>query len=237
MDLDSLSGEQIDLSTIKNLLRVVPPASSSSVTASLKLCAGIEALKIATRRYARKQNKWVRNRFLKREYSSATLRHIRACVCVCVCPPQSSSLAISTLFNKMRFMQSIRHTISLSDTVLCSWVHTVVCVCVCVCVCAHSRIGVMSLSKQSLHAEVFCLPTNKNIRSVWKLFILSYSSHLIKLSSFQVEPKTSPGSSFIFATHLWDSCWTSHQTLGKKVKNCPCYNLQQDFYLQNGTFV
>ncbi|KAM3595812.1 uncharacterized protein V6R79_003242 [Siganus canaliculatus] len=27
---------------------------------------GIEALKIATRRYARKQNKWVRNRFLKR---------------------------------------------------------------------------------------------------------------------------------------------------------------------------
>uniref|UniRef100_A0AAQ4Q5J0 tRNA isopentenyltransferase 1 n=1 Tax=Gasterosteus aculeatus aculeatus TaxID=481459 RepID=A0AAQ4Q5J0_GASAC len=30
------------------------------------LTAGIEALKIATRRYARKQNKWVRNRFLKR---------------------------------------------------------------------------------------------------------------------------------------------------------------------------
>lgn len=32
--------------------------------------SGIEALKIATRRYARKQNKWVRNRFLRREYHS-----------------------------------------------------------------------------------------------------------------------------------------------------------------------
>lgn len=49
------------------------PTSSSLLTASfLKLSVGIEALKIATKRYARKQNKWVRNRFLNREYSPPT---------------------------------------------------------------------------------------------------------------------------------------------------------------------
>lgn len=49
------------------------PTPSSLLTASLlKLSAGIEALKIATKRYARKQNKWVRNRFLNREYSPPT---------------------------------------------------------------------------------------------------------------------------------------------------------------------
>lgn len=43
-----------------------PFASASYLITS----PGIEALKIATKRYARKQNKWVHNRFLKREFSS-----------------------------------------------------------------------------------------------------------------------------------------------------------------------
>ena len=81
-------------------------------------------------------------------------------VCVCVCPLQSSSLAISTLFNKMRFMQSIRHTISLSDTVLCSRVQSVaivwVCLCSCSSVCVPSRTQAMSLSKLSLHVFFSC---------------------------------------------------------------------------------
>lgn len=38
--------------------------------------AGIEALKQATRRYARKQNKWVRNRFLKRKRKSFTKANV-----------------------------------------------------------------------------------------------------------------------------------------------------------------
>lgn len=65
--------------------------------------SGVEALKMATKRYARKQNKWVRNRFLKREYPS--------CVCVCA--------LWRTLFNKMRSTQSVGRPISLSDTPLC----------------------------------------------------------------------------------------------------------------------
>lgn len=43
------------------------------LTSFFQLGAGIEALKMATKRYARKQNKWVRNRFLKRECASPTL--------------------------------------------------------------------------------------------------------------------------------------------------------------------
>ncbi|KAM6974333.1 tRNA dimethylallyltransferase [Tautogolabrus adspersus] len=43
----------------------VPESSSQQEKDALR-DKGIEALKIATRRYARKQNKWVRNRFLKR---------------------------------------------------------------------------------------------------------------------------------------------------------------------------
>ncbi|KAM6903804.1 tRNA dimethylallyltransferase [Lycodopsis pacificus] len=42
------------------------PESSSQQENDALRDKGIEALKIATRRYARKQNKWVRNRFLKR---------------------------------------------------------------------------------------------------------------------------------------------------------------------------
>ncbi|XP_033981124.1 tRNA dimethylallyltransferase isoform X2 [Trematomus bernacchii] len=42
-----------------------PESSTQQERDALKY-KGIEALKIATRRYARKQNKWVRNRFLKR---------------------------------------------------------------------------------------------------------------------------------------------------------------------------
>ncbi|XP_028255233.1 tRNA dimethylallyltransferase isoform X2 [Parambassis ranga] len=42
------------------------PESSTQQEKDALLEKGIEALKIATRRYARKQNKWVRNRFLKR---------------------------------------------------------------------------------------------------------------------------------------------------------------------------
>ncbi|XP_075969023.1 tRNA dimethylallyltransferase isoform X4 [Anarhichas minor] len=42
------------------------PESSSQQEKDALRDKGIEALKIATRRYARKQNKWVRNRFLKR---------------------------------------------------------------------------------------------------------------------------------------------------------------------------
>ncbi|XP_041665973.1 tRNA dimethylallyltransferase [Cheilinus undulatus] len=42
------------------------PESSSQQEKDTLRDKGIEALKIATRRYARKQNKWVRNRFLKR---------------------------------------------------------------------------------------------------------------------------------------------------------------------------
>uniref|UniRef100_A0A3B3BKG3 tRNA dimethylallyltransferase n=1 Tax=Oryzias melastigma TaxID=30732 RepID=A0A3B3BKG3_ORYME len=38
----------------------------TSFISSTLFAAGIEALKVATKRYARKQNKWVRNRFLKR---------------------------------------------------------------------------------------------------------------------------------------------------------------------------
>ncbi|XP_069032064.1 tRNA dimethylallyltransferase [Embiotoca jacksoni] len=43
----------------------VPESSTQQEKDTLRN-KGIEALKIATRRYARKQNKWVRNRFLKR---------------------------------------------------------------------------------------------------------------------------------------------------------------------------
>ncbi|XP_076610491.1 tRNA dimethylallyltransferase isoform X2 [Chaetodon auriga] len=42
------------------------PESSTQQDKDTLRDKGIEALKIATRRYARKQNKWVRNRFLKR---------------------------------------------------------------------------------------------------------------------------------------------------------------------------
>ncbi|KAK1880917.1 tRNA dimethylallyltransferase [Dissostichus eleginoides] len=42
------------------------PESSTQLERDALKDKGIEALKIATRRYARKQNKWVRNRFLKR---------------------------------------------------------------------------------------------------------------------------------------------------------------------------
>uniref|UniRef100_A0A671UIT7 tRNA dimethylallyltransferase n=1 Tax=Sparus aurata TaxID=8175 RepID=A0A671UIT7_SPAAU len=42
------------------------PESSTQQERDTLLDKGIEALKMATRRYARKQNKWVRNRFLKR---------------------------------------------------------------------------------------------------------------------------------------------------------------------------
>ncbi|XP_077937070.1 tRNA dimethylallyltransferase isoform X4 [Gasterosteus aculeatus] len=42
------------------------PESSTQQEKDALRDKGIEALKIATRRYARKQNKWVRNRFLKR---------------------------------------------------------------------------------------------------------------------------------------------------------------------------
>lgn len=42
------------------------PESSTQQEKDAQRDKGIEALKIATRRYARKQNKWVRNRFLKR---------------------------------------------------------------------------------------------------------------------------------------------------------------------------
>ncbi|KAM6899824.1 tRNA dimethylallyltransferase [Xenentodon cancila] len=42
------------------------PESSTQQEKDARRDKGIEALKIATRRYARKQNKWVRNRFLKR---------------------------------------------------------------------------------------------------------------------------------------------------------------------------
>ncbi|XP_044192322.1 tRNA dimethylallyltransferase isoform X1 [Thunnus albacares] len=42
------------------------PESSTQQEKDMLRDKGIEALKIATRRYARKQNKWVRNRFLKR---------------------------------------------------------------------------------------------------------------------------------------------------------------------------
>ncbi|KAL7382750.1 hypothetical protein ABVT39_027279 [Epinephelus coioides] len=42
------------------------PESSTQQEKDVLRDKGIEALKIATRRYARKQNKWVRNRFLKR---------------------------------------------------------------------------------------------------------------------------------------------------------------------------
>ncbi|KAA8586138.1 hypothetical protein FQN60_007707, partial [Etheostoma spectabile] len=43
------------------------PESSTQQEKDTLRDKGVEALKIATRRYARKQNKWVRNRFLKRE--------------------------------------------------------------------------------------------------------------------------------------------------------------------------
>ncbi|XP_075969022.1 tRNA dimethylallyltransferase isoform X3 [Anarhichas minor] len=43
------------------------PESSSQQEKDALRDKGIEALKIATRRYARKQNKWVRNRFLKQQ--------------------------------------------------------------------------------------------------------------------------------------------------------------------------
>uniref|UniRef100_A0A3B4AZS7 tRNA dimethylallyltransferase n=1 Tax=Periophthalmus magnuspinnatus TaxID=409849 RepID=A0A3B4AZS7_9GOBI len=45
---------------------LIAPESSSQQERDALRKKGIEALKIATRRYARKQNKWVRNRFLKR---------------------------------------------------------------------------------------------------------------------------------------------------------------------------
>ncbi|XP_019130946.1 tRNA dimethylallyltransferase isoform X2 [Larimichthys crocea] len=44
----------------------VPESSSTQQEKDALRDKGVEALKIATRRYARKQNKWVRNRFLKR---------------------------------------------------------------------------------------------------------------------------------------------------------------------------
>ncbi|XP_044192323.1 tRNA dimethylallyltransferase isoform X2 [Thunnus albacares] len=44
------------------------PESSTQQEKDMLRDKGIEALKIATRRYARKQNKWVRNRFLKRQW-------------------------------------------------------------------------------------------------------------------------------------------------------------------------
>uniref|UniRef100_A0A3Q2R1H2 tRNA dimethylallyltransferase n=1 Tax=Fundulus heteroclitus TaxID=8078 RepID=A0A3Q2R1H2_FUNHE len=43
------------------------PESSGQQEKDKLRVKGIEALKVATKRYARKQNKWVRNRFLKRE--------------------------------------------------------------------------------------------------------------------------------------------------------------------------
>ncbi|PWA15394.1 hypothetical protein CCH79_00008522, partial [Gambusia affinis] len=46
------------------------PESSSQQEKDKLRDKGIEALKIATKRYARKQNKWVCNRFLKREFLS-----------------------------------------------------------------------------------------------------------------------------------------------------------------------
>ncbi|XP_044027278.1 tRNA dimethylallyltransferase isoform X3 [Siniperca chuatsi] len=45
---------------------LIAPESSTQQEKDTLRDKGIEALKIATRRYARKQNKWVRNRFLKR---------------------------------------------------------------------------------------------------------------------------------------------------------------------------
>ncbi|XP_072303741.1 tRNA dimethylallyltransferase isoform X2 [Eucyclogobius newberryi] len=45
---------------------LIAPESCSQQEKDTLRNKGIEALKIATRRYARKQNKWVRNRFLKR---------------------------------------------------------------------------------------------------------------------------------------------------------------------------
>ncbi|XP_061520276.1 tRNA dimethylallyltransferase isoform X2 [Phycodurus eques] len=42
------------------------PESSTQQERDALRSKGVEALKVATRRYARKQNKWVRNRFLKR---------------------------------------------------------------------------------------------------------------------------------------------------------------------------
>ncbi|XP_034747861.1 tRNA dimethylallyltransferase isoform X2 [Etheostoma cragini] len=48
------------------------PESSTQQEKDTLRDKGIEALKIATRRYARKQNKWVRNRFLKRECPQPT---------------------------------------------------------------------------------------------------------------------------------------------------------------------
>lgn len=42
---------------------------------------GIQALKQVTKRYARRQNKWVRNRFLRRKSSVAALPH-HPCACV-----------------------------------------------------------------------------------------------------------------------------------------------------------
>ncbi|CAL9691312.1 unnamed protein product [Knipowitschia caucasica] len=45
---------------------LIAPESSSQQERDALRDKGVEALKIATRRYARKQNKWVRNRFLKR---------------------------------------------------------------------------------------------------------------------------------------------------------------------------
>ena len=87
MDLDPVVDGTGCLINQKNPSKHVSPASSSSVTASFRLCAGIEALKMVTRRYARKQNKWVRNRFLNRECPSPTSCSVCTCVCVCVCPP------------------------------------------------------------------------------------------------------------------------------------------------------
>uniref|UniRef100_A0A3B3VJ71 tRNA dimethylallyltransferase n=1 Tax=Poecilia latipinna TaxID=48699 RepID=A0A3B3VJ71_9TELE len=49
------------------------PESSSQQERDKLRDKGVEALKIATKRYARKQNKWVRNRFLKRKFLSASL--------------------------------------------------------------------------------------------------------------------------------------------------------------------
>ncbi|NXY39234.1 MOD5 dimethylallyltransferase, partial [Pomatorhinus ruficollis] len=51
---------------------LVSEGNCSPETSALLLEKGIQALKQVTKRYARRQNKWVRNRFLKRESSVPT---------------------------------------------------------------------------------------------------------------------------------------------------------------------
>ncbi|XP_035537646.1 tRNA dimethylallyltransferase-like isoform X2 [Morone saxatilis] len=58
------------------------PESSTKEEKDTLRDKGIEALKIATKRYARKQNKWVKNRFLKSKYPSTTSCSMCSCVFV-----------------------------------------------------------------------------------------------------------------------------------------------------------